>query len=121
MRVARLIALQACGNAASVGRAGGGGIGRSRHRGYLSIYLTIYFDEDSALEAQIDTEGGTWAYLWFGPINVGIWSTSLTVEHGKALEAAKKAPLPINHSIQSGVWVLERVPWIMGRSRGARF
>lgn len=35
---------------------------------------------------------GSWAHLWFGPTNVGIWRTSLAVEigeHGKALEVAK--------------------------------
>jgi hypothetical protein len=40
----------------------------------------------------MDTEVGTWANLWFGPTNVGIWRTSLAVEigeHGQAVEAAK--------------------------------
>jgi hypothetical protein len=48
--------------------------------------------EASALAARMDTEVGTWAHLWFGPTNVGIWKTSITLEtgeHGKALEAAK--------------------------------
>ena len=48
--------------------------------------------EASALAARMDTEVGTWANLWFGPTNVGIWRTSLAVEvgeHGQALEAAK--------------------------------
>jgi transcriptional regulator with XRE-family HTH domain len=51
-----------------------------------------HLDEASALAARIDTEVGSWAHLWFGPTNVGIWRTSLAVEigeHGKALEAAK--------------------------------
>ncbi|MGH3780849.1 MAG: helix-turn-helix domain-containing protein, partial [Pseudonocardiaceae bacterium] len=51
-----------------------------------------HLDEASALAARMDTEVGTWAHLWFGPTNVGIWRTSLAVEigeHGMALEAAK--------------------------------
>jgi transcriptional regulator with XRE-family HTH domain len=51
-----------------------------------------HLDEASALAARMDTEVGSWAHLWFGPTNVGIWRTSLAVEigeHGKALEAAK--------------------------------
>ncbi|MGH3547975.1 MAG: helix-turn-helix domain-containing protein [Pseudonocardiaceae bacterium] len=50
-----------------------------------------HLDEASALAARMDTEVGTWANLWFGPTNVGIWRTSLAVEigeHGKALAAA---------------------------------
>jgi transcriptional regulator with XRE-family HTH domain len=48
--------------------------------------------EASALAARMDTEVGTWAHLWFGTINVGIWRTSLAVElgeHAQALEIAK--------------------------------
>jgi transcriptional regulator with XRE-family HTH domain len=48
--------------------------------------------EASALAARMDTEVGTWAHLWFGPTNVGIWKTSIAVEvgqHGQALQAAK--------------------------------
>jgi hypothetical protein len=40
----------------------------------------------------MDTEVGTWAHLWFGVVNVGIWRTSLAVElgeHAQALEIAK--------------------------------
>ncbi|MGH4011108.1 MAG: helix-turn-helix domain-containing protein [Pseudonocardiaceae bacterium] len=51
-----------------------------------------HFDEASALAARMDTEVGTWANLWFGPTNVGIWRTSLAVdlgEHGHALQVAK--------------------------------
>ena len=51
-----------------------------------------HLDEASALAARMDTEVGTWAHLWFGPTNVGIWRTSIALdvgEHGKALEAAK--------------------------------
>ncbi|HEY6424441.1 MAG TPA: hypothetical protein VIY28_14580 [Pseudonocardiaceae bacterium] len=52
----------------------------------------IHLHEASTLAARMGTEVGTWAHLWFGPTNVGIWRTSLAVEigeHGKALEAAK--------------------------------
>ncbi|HEY6424438.1 MAG TPA: helix-turn-helix transcriptional regulator [Pseudonocardiaceae bacterium] len=51
-----------------------------------------HLEEAAALAARMDTEVGTWAHLWFGPTNVGIWRTSLAVElgeHGQALEAAK--------------------------------
>ncbi len=51
-----------------------------------------HLDEASTLAARMDTEVGTWAHLWFGPTNVGIWRTSLAVEigeHGQAIEAAK--------------------------------
>jgi transcriptional regulator with XRE-family HTH domain len=48
--------------------------------------------EASALAARMDTEVGTWAGLWFGPTNVGIWKTSIALErreHGQVLAAAK--------------------------------
>jgi transcriptional regulator with XRE-family HTH domain len=51
-----------------------------------------HLDEASALAARMDTEAGTWAHLWFGVTNVGIWRTSLAVElgeHARALEIAK--------------------------------
>jgi transcriptional regulator with XRE-family HTH domain len=51
-----------------------------------------HLTEAAAMAARMDTEVGTWAHLWFGPTNVGIWRTSLAVEigeHGKAVEAAK--------------------------------
>ncbi len=51
-----------------------------------------HLTEAAALAARMDTEVGTWAHLWFGPTNVGIWRTSLAVEigeHGQAVEAAK--------------------------------
>ncbi|MGH4007544.1 MAG: helix-turn-helix domain-containing protein [Pseudonocardiaceae bacterium] len=53
-----------------------------------------HLDEAAALAARMDTEVGTWANLFFGPTNVGIWKTSLALElgeHGQALEAAKTA------------------------------
>jgi transcriptional regulator with XRE-family HTH domain len=51
-----------------------------------------HLTEAAALAARMNTEVGTWAHLWFGPTNVGIWRTSLAVEigeHGQAVEAAK--------------------------------
>jgi transcriptional regulator with XRE-family HTH domain len=51
-----------------------------------------HLEEASALAARMDTEVGTWAHLWFGVVNVGIWRTSLAVElgeHAQALETAK--------------------------------
>ncbi|MGH3781953.1 MAG: helix-turn-helix domain-containing protein [Pseudonocardiaceae bacterium] len=54
--------------------------------------VATHLNEASALADRMDTEVGTWANLWFGPTNVGIWRTSVAVEigeHGKALEAAK--------------------------------
>jgi transcriptional regulator with XRE-family HTH domain len=54
-----------------------------------------HLDEASALAARMNTEVGTWAHLWFGSTNVGIWRTSIALdvgEHGKALEAAKLLP-----------------------------
>ncbi|MGH3963967.1 MAG: helix-turn-helix domain-containing protein [Pseudonocardiaceae bacterium] len=64
--------------------------------------------EASALAARMDTEVGTWANLWFGPINVGIWRTSLAVElgeHGQAIEAAKTVhPELLPNSRQAQFW-----------------
>jgi len=51
-----------------------------------------HLDEASALAARMGTEVGTWAHLWFGPTNVGIWRTSIAVElgeYGQALQIAK--------------------------------
>jgi transcriptional regulator with XRE-family HTH domain len=51
-----------------------------------------HLNEASALAGRMQTEIGTWANLFFGPTNVGIWKTSLALglgEHGQALEAAK--------------------------------
>jgi transcriptional regulator with XRE-family HTH domain len=51
-----------------------------------------HLTEAAALAARMNTEVGTWAHLWFGPTNVGIWRTSIALdvgEHGRALEAAK--------------------------------
>jgi transcriptional regulator with XRE-family HTH domain len=48
--------------------------------------------EASALAARMDTEVGSWAHLWFGSTNVGIWRTSIALEsgeYGQALQAAK--------------------------------
>jgi transcriptional regulator with XRE-family HTH domain len=57
-----------------------------------SATAATHLQEASALAARMDTEVGTWAHLWFGPTNVGIWKTSLALEigeHGQALEAAR--------------------------------
>lgn len=54
--------------------------------------VTTHLEEASALAARMDTEVGTWAHLWFGPTNVGIWRTSVALElgeHGQAVQAAK--------------------------------
>ena len=51
-----------------------------------------HLTEAEALAARMDTEVGTWAHLWFGSTNVGVWRTSLAVEigeYGQAVEAAK--------------------------------
>jgi transcriptional regulator with XRE-family HTH domain len=51
-----------------------------------------HLEEALALAGRMDTEVGTWAHLWFGVVNVGIWRTSLAVElgeHARALEVAK--------------------------------
>ena len=51
-----------------------------------------HLQEASALADRMDTEVGTWANLWFGPTNVGIWRLSLAVElgeYGQAVQAAK--------------------------------
>jgi hypothetical protein len=51
-----------------------------------------HLEEASALADRMDTEAGTWAHLFFGPTNVGIWRTSLAMELGEydqAVQAAK--------------------------------
>ncbi|MGH3990921.1 MAG: helix-turn-helix domain-containing protein, partial [Pseudonocardiaceae bacterium] len=67
-----------------------------------------HLEEASALAARMDTEVGTWANLWFGAINVGIWRTSLAVElgeHGQAVEAAKTVhPELLPNSRQAQFW-----------------
>ena len=48
--------------------------------------------EATALAARLGTEVGTWAHLWFGTTNVGIWTVSLALELGepeRAVQAAK--------------------------------
>jgi hypothetical protein len=53
---------------------------------------TTHLQEAAELAARMDTEVGSWASLWFGPVNVGVWRTSIAVElgeHGRALEVAK--------------------------------
>jgi transcriptional regulator with XRE-family HTH domain len=67
-----------------------------------------HLQEASALAARMDTEVGTWANLFFGPINVGIWRTSLAVElgePGQAVQAAKAVrPELLPNSRQSQFW-----------------
>ncbi|MGH3868425.1 MAG: helix-turn-helix domain-containing protein [Pseudonocardiaceae bacterium] len=67
-----------------------------------------HLDEASALAARMDTEVGTWANLWFGPTNVGIWRTSLAVElgePGQAIQAAKTVhPELLPNSRQAQFW-----------------
>ena len=67
-----------------------------------------HLDEASALAARMDIEVGTWANLWFGPANVGVWRTSLAVElgeHGQAVEAAKAVhPELLPNSRQAQFW-----------------
>jgi transcriptional regulator with XRE-family HTH domain len=68
-----------------------------------------HLGEASALAARLDSEVGTWANLWFGPTNVGMWKTSIAVElreYGQALQAAKTVhpelvPVPIR---QASFW-----------------
>ncbi len=50
-----------------------------------------HLDEASALAGRMDTEVGTWANLFFGLTNVGIWKTSLAVELGELGQALKVA------------------------------
>jgi transcriptional regulator with XRE-family HTH domain len=67
-----------------------------------------HLEEASALAARMDTEVGTWANLWFGPANVGIWRTSLAVElgePGQAVQAAKTVhPELLPNSRQAHFW-----------------
>ncbi len=64
-----------------------------------------HLDEAAALAARMDTEVGTWANLWFGPTNVGIWRTSLAVELGQAVQAAKAVrPELLPNSRQAQFW-----------------
>ncbi|MGH3811091.1 MAG: helix-turn-helix domain-containing protein [Pseudonocardiaceae bacterium] len=67
-----------------------------------------HLEEAAALAARMDTEVGTWANLWFGPVNVGIWRTSLAVElgePGQAVQAAKAVhPELLPNSRQAQFW-----------------
>ncbi len=67
-----------------------------------------HLDEAAALAARMDTEVGTWANLWFGPINVGIWRTSLAVELGEPGQAGQVAkavhPELLPNSRQAQFW-----------------
>ena len=69
-----------------------------------------HLGEASALAARMDTEVGTWAHLWFGTTNIGIWRTGLAVElgePGRALEVAETVrpellPAPVR---QAEFWI----------------
>jgi len=70
--------------------------------------VAIHLQEASALAARMDTEVGTWANLFFGPTNVGIWRTSLALElgeHRHAIQAAKAVhPELLPNSRQAQFW-----------------
>ncbi len=70
--------------------------------------IATHLNEASALAARMDTEVGTWANLWFGPTNVGIWRTSLAVELGEydqAIQAATAVhPELLPNSRQAQFW-----------------
>ncbi len=67
-----------------------------------------HLEEAATLAARMDTEVGTWANLFFGPTNVGLWRTSLAVElgeHGQAVQAAKAVhPELLPNSRQAQFW-----------------
>ncbi len=84
-----------------------------------------HLDEASALAARMDTEVGSWAYLWFGSTNVGIWRTSIALdvgEHGRALEAAKAVhpELLPGTSRQAEFWAEVGRALVAGKKRGTR-
>jgi transcriptional regulator with XRE-family HTH domain len=67
-----------------------------------------HLEEAAALAVRMDTEVGTWANLWFGPANVGVWRTSLALElgePGQAIEAAQAVhPELLPNSRQAQFW-----------------
>ncbi len=69
---------------------------------------TTHLDEALALATRMNVEVGTWAHLWFGPANVGVWRTTLAVElgeHGTALEIAKTVhPELLPNARQAHFW-----------------
>lgn len=50
-----------------------------------------HLDEAAAVAARMDTEVGTFARLWFGTANVGVWRTSLATEFGEGAKVAEIA------------------------------
>ncbi|MGH3721661.1 MAG: helix-turn-helix domain-containing protein [Pseudonocardiaceae bacterium] len=72
--------------------------------------VATHLEEASVLAARMDVEVGSWADLWFGPTNVGIWRTAVAVElgePGQAFEAAKTVhpellPAPVR---QAEFWI----------------
>jgi len=53
--------------------------------------MTTHLDEASAVANRLDNEVGTFARLWFGRTNVGIWRTSLATEMGEGPKVAEVA------------------------------
>jgi transcriptional regulator with XRE-family HTH domain len=71
--------------------------------------VNTHLAEASVLAARMDTEVGSWADLFFGPTNVGIWRTSIASELGedsRVLEAAKTThpELLPSHNLQAEFW-----------------
>jgi hypothetical protein len=95
-------ALQACGMLHLLAAAAAGALG---DHGTSATHLA----EASALAARMDTEVSSWANLWFGGANVGIWRTSVALEvgePGQALLAAKAVHpelLPKRNQVQFGL------------------
>lgn len=52
---------------------------------------TTHLDEAAAVAVRMDTEVGTFARLWFGVVNVGVWRTSLATEFGDGPKVAEIA------------------------------
>lgn len=51
----------------------------------------VHLDEASAVAGRMDDEVGTFARLWFGTANVGVWRTSIATELGDGPEVAEIA------------------------------
>jgi hypothetical protein len=54
--------------------------------------MATHLAEAAALAARLGTEVGTWANLWFGATNVGVWKTSIALEfreHGQTRQTTK--------------------------------
>ena len=53
--------------------------------------MTTHLGEADDVAARMSTEVGTFASLWFGSVNVGIWRTSLLTELGDGPAVAESA------------------------------